>query len=156
MKKILMKKINPIQDGLFWGCSRMNTLPKEYPKNIWITCHTSWVLLTSALFHWKSVNFVIWTNRYRFHFGTLVLIILTFFNKHGYNFDNVSKIGLPRPSWNKIISKQRSWCHSFSTWHHNEILSPRSNYIVDHVVVMLPKFGNSGLAKGEVIINSNL
>ena len=35
-------------------------------------------------------------------------------------------------------------------------LSPRSNYIVDHVVVMLPKFGNSGLARGEVIINSNL
>ena len=36
--------------------------------------------------------------RYRFHFGTLVLIILTFFNKHGYNFDDVSKIGYPRPS----------------------------------------------------------
>ena len=51
---------NPIQDGLFWGCSRMGgakraslshisyndetwhsyALPKENPKNIWITWHT--------------------------------------------------------------------------------------------------------------------
>ena len=35
------------------------TLPKEDPKNIWITWHTPWVLLTSAFFHWKSANFAI-------------------------------------------------------------------------------------------------
>ena len=75
--------INPIQDGLFQGCSRMvggqkchpflkcvthilndktwrrYTLPKEDPKNIWITSRTPWVLLTSAFFQWKSANFVI-------------------------------------------------------------------------------------------------
>ena len=63
-------RFNPIQDGLFWGCSRMGEsqkgppslksvthilqwwnlaqiyLPKEDRKNIWITWHTPWVLLT--------------------------------------------------------------------------------------------------------------
>ena len=76
--------LNPIQDGLFRGCSRMGgkkvphpkichtscnnetwhnyTLPKEDPKNIWITGHIPWVLLTSALFYWKSANFGISRN----------------------------------------------------------------------------------------------
>ena len=35
---------------------------KEDPKNIWITWHTPWVLLTSAFFHRKSVNFAILRN----------------------------------------------------------------------------------------------
>ena len=34
------------------------TLPKEHPKNM----HTLWVLLTSALIHWKSASFVISRN----------------------------------------------------------------------------------------------
>ena len=81
--------INPIQDGLFWGCSRMwgaggkkvplpkichtyptimklghsYTLSKEDPKNIWMTWYTSWVLPTSAFFHQKSANFAISRNR---------------------------------------------------------------------------------------------
>ena len=38
------------------------TLAKEDPKNIWITWHTSWVLLTSAFFHRKSANFAISRN----------------------------------------------------------------------------------------------
>ena len=38
------------------------TLPKEDPKNIWITWHTDWVLLISAIFHEKSANFVISEN----------------------------------------------------------------------------------------------
>ena len=38
------------------------TLPKEDPKNIWITWQTPWLLLTSAFFHWKSANFVISRN----------------------------------------------------------------------------------------------
>ena len=78
---------NPIQDGHFRGCSRMGgakrppslksvthiisyndetlhsyTLPKEDPRNIWITWHTSWVLLTSGFFHRKSANLVISRN----------------------------------------------------------------------------------------------
>ena len=38
------------------------TLPKKDPKNIWITWHTHWVLLTSAFFHRESANFVISRN----------------------------------------------------------------------------------------------
>ena len=38
------------------------TSPKEVPKNIWITWHTPWVLLTSAFFHPKSANFAISRN----------------------------------------------------------------------------------------------
>ena len=33
------------------------TLPKEDPKDVWITWHIPWVLLTSVLFHQKSENF---------------------------------------------------------------------------------------------------
>ena len=79
---------NPIQNGLFRGCSRMErgweqkglrfykichtyptmmklgsyTLPKEDPKNIWIPWHTPFVLLTSAFFHSKSANFALSRN----------------------------------------------------------------------------------------------
>ena len=79
---------NPIQDGHFWGCSWMGRgvgkkapLPKKchthremmklstiisylkkIQKYIWITWDTSWVLLTSTFFHWKSANFVISRN----------------------------------------------------------------------------------------------
>ena len=38
------------------------TLPKKDPKNIWITWHTPWVPLTSAIFHRKSANFAISRN----------------------------------------------------------------------------------------------
>ena len=38
------------------------TLPKEDPKNIWITWHISCVLLTSAFFHQKSSNLTISRN----------------------------------------------------------------------------------------------
>ena len=40
------------------------TLAKEDSKNVWITWHTPWVLLTSAFFHRKSADFVIWRNKY--------------------------------------------------------------------------------------------
>ena len=79
------KGLNPIQDGHFRCCSRIGgdkkapslksvthiyndetwhscTLPKENPKNIRITWHTPWVLLTSAFFQRKSANFVISRN----------------------------------------------------------------------------------------------
>ena len=79
-----LNSVNPIQSGPFRGCSWMRdrkapsiksvtlsyngetwhtyTIPKEDPKNIWITCHTLWVLLTSTFF------------------------------ENGYNFDDASKI----------------------------------------------------------------
>ena len=84
------QRFNPIQDGVFWGCSRMRgaksgppsphpfskichtyptmmklgsyTLPKEVPKTIWITWHTIGVLLTSAFFYRKLANFAISRN----------------------------------------------------------------------------------------------
>ena len=97
--------LNPIQDGPFWGCSRMGgakkgppslksvthplmvklgtVIPylKKTPKIMRITWHTHWVLLTSAFSHLKSANFAIPRNiaRYRLHFGTLFLILLIFF-----------------------------------------------------------------------------
>ena len=37
-------------------------LPKEDPKNIWITWHTPAALLTSAFFHQKPANFAISRN----------------------------------------------------------------------------------------------
>ena len=38
------------------------TLPKEDLKNIWITWHALWILLTSGFFHCKSANFAISRN----------------------------------------------------------------------------------------------
>ena len=79
--------INPIQDGLFWGCSQIRrggkaplpkichtylaimklghsySLSKEDPKNILMTWQTPWVLPTLAFFHQKSANFAISRNR---------------------------------------------------------------------------------------------
>ena len=78
-------KLHPIHDGLFgaahgWGGAKRTllpkishtyptmmklgsyTLPKIYPKNIWITWYTPWLLLTSAFSYRKSVNFVISIN----------------------------------------------------------------------------------------------
>ena len=75
------KSFNPIQDGLFWGCSWMGgslfapPLPKichTYPtmiklgtvipclrktQKIWITWHIPWVLPASAFFLEKSADF---------------------------------------------------------------------------------------------------
>ena len=129
---------NPVQDGPFRGCSRMNgrgggaknspslksvthihyqtshsyTLPKEDSKNIWTTWHTSWVALTSAFFienqqslQYQKIQIQI-TFRYiisnSFNFSW---VFKNFFNRHGYNFHNVSKIGFSRGSYNKDISK---------------------------------------------------
>ena len=56
------------------------SLPKDNPKNIWITWYISWVLLTSAYFHRKSANFAISENTYAncILVHNLFLIHLTF------------------------------------------------------------------------------
>ena len=124
--------LDPMQDGLFCGCSRMAgggggqkglhplkfathilqwwnlasyTLHKKEPKNIWITWHTPCVVLTSAFFHRKSANLAIFKNTdidcilaHNLRFFKLFLSLRRFFNKHGYNFDNVSKIGFSSAS----------------------------------------------------------
>ena len=43
-----------------------------------------------------------------------------FLKKHGYNFDDVSKTGYSRPSWNKGILKYRLWRHNFCLWRHQQ------------------------------------
>ena len=43
------------------------------------------------------------------------------FNKHGYNFDGISKNNDSRPSKNKGILKKRSWRHNFCLWSHQQI-----------------------------------
>ena len=93
-------------------------------------------------------------HRYRLHFNAWFLILLTFlesflenfFNKHGYNFDDVRKMSV---FWNKgydlIIP-----AHGVT----NKILSRDSNYIVN--VAMWSKFGNSSVFVREVFITSIL
>ena len=67
--------LNPIQDGLFRGCLRMgeeggakrplslksvtHILQWWNLVQLYLTGHITWVLLTSALFHWKLTNFAI-------------------------------------------------------------------------------------------------
>ena len=70
-------------------------------ENIW----TRWVLLTSAFIHWKSANFVISRNIdidcilvHDFYFLNFFWVFKDFFDKLGYNFDDVSKNCYPRPS----------------------------------------------------------
>ena len=48
-----------------------------------------------SIFHWKSASFAISENTNSFEF---FLVFKYFFDKHGYNFDDVSKIGYSRLS----------------------------------------------------------
>ena len=68
----LYMNLNPVQDGHFWGCSRMGpflghisyndetwhsyTLPREDQKNM---NHVTQAFPTSAFFHRKSANFAL-------------------------------------------------------------------------------------------------
>ena len=76
-----------------------------------------------------------------------------FFSRHGYNFNDVSKmatLGLVKIKvfWNKYYDVIVS-VYPFI----NKILSYGSNYIVD--VVMWPKFGNFTISMREVIVTSS-
>ena len=76
------------------------------------------------------------------------------FDKHGFNFDDVTKIGHSIPSENEDILKQRLWPHNFSLGRHQKFFSLDSNYTVD--VVMWADFGISSISMREVIITSIL
>ena len=139
------------------------TLAKKGPKNIWITWHISWVLLTSAIFHWKSLNFSPEISKYmcRLHFDTKFLITLAFVEslrivliKKVTSLMMSAKMVTPgllkiTVFWNKgydvII-----YVHDVT----NKSLLSDSNYMVH--VIMWPKFGNSNVSMSEVIIISIL
>ena len=124
--RVEIKDLNLIQDGPFWGCSLLGgkkpspqnlsrlsyndetwqsyTLPKENPKNLWITWHTFCVLLTSAFLYQKLGNLALSRNTdidcilvvsNSFHF---FWVFKDWSSKHGYNFDDASKNGYSRPS----------------------------------------------------------
>ena len=82
--------------------------------------------------------------KYRLHLDTLSLISHNFwvfkdcFNKHGYNFNDISKNG-----YSRTFKIKRFWNKGYDviiSVHHvtNKILSLDSNYTVD--VAMWPKF----------------
>ena len=109
---------NPIQDGLFRGCSRMGgwpkrpslpkicciyhtmmklgtlipLIPKGDPKTIWVTWHTPLVLLTSAFLPEISKFCYIKKYKYRFHLDIKLLILLTFLESLRIVLINVVKI----------------------------------------------------------------
>ena len=62
------------------------------------------------------------------------------FNKHGYNFDGVSKMAILSLLKINVFWKVITSVHDIT----NKILLSESNYIVD--VIMWPKFGNSGIS----------
>ena len=132
------------------------TLPKESPK---ITRHTPGVLLTSAFFHLKSVNFAISRNtdidcilQIISSSFNLFWVFKVFFNKLVAILMMSAKMATLvllkiKLFWNKgydvII-----YVHDVT----NQILSCDSNCIVD--VVMWPKFGNTKIYMREVIVTS--
>ena len=112
--------LNPIQDGLFTGYSRMGEgggvgkkvplflksvthilqwwnlaqlyFTKEDQKNVWITWRTGNQQI--LLYQQIQINIAFWyiiSNSFNFYW-----VLKDFFNKHSYNFDDVSKDGYPR------------------------------------------------------------
>ena len=153
------KCFNPIQDATFRSCSRTGGAKRS--KKCINTRHTPWILLTSAFFTKNQQIFVYQEIQIYIAFWCAIFnsfnffwVLKDFFNKHGYNFDDVSKNGYSKPSWNKVILKWMLWRHNLCLWCHYQVLSRDSNYFVD--VVMLPKFVNSSTSMKEVIITSIL
>ena len=128
------------------------------PRNIWITWHTPWILLTSALFHQKSAFFVI-SSKYRLHFDT---------HFNSFNFESlkvvlINMVGISMMSaklatlgFLKITIFQNKSYDVIISVHDvtDKTLSRESNCFVN--VVMWPKFGRSSISMREVIITSIL
>ena len=122
---------NPIQDGHFRGCSRierpkgspLSKICHRYPKMTKLGTVIPYLKKIQKIYESRdtSIEFCLHQQfftgnqqiyisyikkyRHRLHFDTCFLIFLTvleslkhFFNKPGYNFDDVSKNGYPRPS----------------------------------------------------------
>ena len=169
---------NPIQDGHFRGCSRMGgggTKRRLFPK----ICHrySTMMKLGTVIPYLKKIQKIYESRDTPFEFcwhkhfltGNQQILFYTdidcilihdfwvfkyFFNKPGYNFDDVSKNSYPgllkiTVFWNKgygvIISVDD--VTNKALWHD-------SNYTVD--VFMWPKFGNSSISMRDVITTSVL
>ena len=110
-------------------------------------------LKACSIFYRKSENFVIsrntdidWILIDINNFFNFVWVLKVCFNKHGCNFDDISKLKVFwKESYDVIISVDNVT---------NKILSRESNHIVD--VVMWPTFDNSRNSIKEVIIASTL
>ena len=156
-----LRRLKSVTHILQWWNLAQLYLPKEDPKNIWITWHTLWVLLASAFFHRKSTNVAV--SRDADLYCILIHVSNSFkfsqvfkdcFNKYGYNFDDVNKNG-----YVGLLNITLIWSRGYDViiYVHgvtNKILSRYSNYILDAVV--WPKFGNSSISTREVIITSIL
>ena len=122
--------VNPIQDGLFRGCSRRKggvlfaLLPKTchtYPTIIKLDTVIPYLRKTKKVYksrdtslefcwhlHFFTRNQQIWLHQeIQVQIGFWYIIynyfnfswaLKKFFNKHGYNFDDISKNGYSRPS----------------------------------------------------------
>ena len=136
------------------------TLPQVDPENIWITWHTSYILLTSVFFLPKTSKCCyIKKYRHRLHIDTQLLIPLTYFE-----FLKIALIKLvqllmmsAKMATLGFIKIKVFWKNGYEVimFVHdvtNKILSRDSNCIVD--VVIWPKFGNSSIYIREVIMTS--
>ena len=129
-------------------------LTKEDPKDIWITSHTSRVLLTSTFFSPEISKFCyIKKYRYRLHFDffeplKIILINVVTILIMAAKMATLGPLKI-KVFWNKDYDVITS-VHYVT----NNILIPYSNYIVD--VVMWSNCGNSSTFMREVIISSNI
>ena len=76
-----------------------HTLTKEVPKAIWITWYTPWVLLEiTKIFLYQEIQIQIPFRHIISNSLDFSWVLIDSFNKHGHNFDDVSKNCYPRPS----------------------------------------------------------
>ena len=144
---MISKLCQPYSDWLFRDCSRkrggakrvhlpkichtypimMKLGPKEDPKNIWITWHTPWVLLTSAFLHGKSANLLYQEIHLHIAFWFIISIYFNFYWIFIDCFNNMVKILMMSPKMAtpgllkiKGILKKRLLRHIFCIWHHQQ------------------------------------
>ena len=165
-QSILPNTLNPFQDGLFWGCSRMLGTKRSPLYKI---CHTysTMIKLGTAIPDLEKIQQHFFTrNQQMLLHQEIQMTILfwyiisnsfnffwvykDFLDKYKYNLIMLAKIGYSsllklKLFWNKgydvIIS-----AHDVTT----KILLRDSNYFVG--VVIWPKFGNSSISMREVVI----
>ena len=160
-----IKNINPIQDGLFCGCSWI-ALPKichTYPAMMKLGTVISDLKKIKKIYESRetpppetTIFWYIKKYRYRLHFDTWFLTLLTCIESLKIVLINMVtmlmmsvKMDTPGLFWN-IVYDVIKYVHDII----NKFLSRDSNYIVD--VVICPKFGNFSISMREVIITSIL